>query len=101
MSQSMWRVDNKNWEIHEVACIDGEPPASDADGVPIHENTHFTTRADALKRLTGEARMLLKIAHESLRVAQQQLSVADADATDAVKVFARVMQLHRETEGAT
>ena len=81
----MYRVDLTQWNITEVSVDEG------SEGSPDLVKTY----GEALKRLAVEAKRQLTASHESLRAAEMQLECAKNEATEAVKVFARVMQLTR------
>jgi hypothetical protein len=69
----MWRADMKQLKAVRVACPNGLYPASDANGIPIFENTHYPTAGEAWKHVLGNVTIGVQWAARNLKDAQEQV----------------------------
>lgn len=88
----MWRADTAAGRAVMVECPNGLWPANDADGVPIFENTHFTTQEDAFLKVQADASARIELAARSVSKAEHALQEALREAGEAAKHWSAVMR---------
>lgn len=77
----LWKADTTNWVVREV---EGEPyPGIDEDGETCYENTHFSSKAEALDHLEKEAIAMVSLSARSLLRARERLKDAEAECGNA------------------
>ena len=80
-----YRIDKDAQEfvVVEVECPNGRFPERDADGETVYDNTHFDTRAQAVRACHDSATAQCRYIALSIRSARDHLQRLEMDAADA------------------
>lgn len=85
-----WKADLLKCQIRLVAA--GSYPDHDSEGDQVFDNTHFTSRDEALEQLRSEAESCVCLAGMAVQRAYEDLHKANVAAGEAAERFERVTQ---------